>query len=72
MAMRCRYLAYMSTQYDDIFVSLVVAKPIVRPSEIPSDIWYLRILQLARYYSYRLRIPVVSELAHKVVALTYS
>ena len=43
----------------------LVTKPIVRPSAVPSDNWYLRTLQLARYYSYRLRIPVACELAHR-------
>ena len=70
IAIRCRHLVYMSTQYD-VSCRWLVAKPIVRPSEIPSHIRYLRTLQLARYYSYRLRIPVASELAHRVVALTY-
>ena len=70
--MRCRHLVYMSTQYNDVSCHWLVAKPIVRPSEVPSDIRYLRTLQLARYYSYRLRVPVASELSHGVVALTYS
>ena len=69
IAMRCRHLVYISTQYDDISCRWLVAKPIVRQFEVSSDI---RTLQLARYYSFRLRIPVVSRLAHRVVALTYS
>ena len=69
--MRCRLLVYMSTQYNDVLRRWLVAKPIVRPSEVPSNIRYLRTLQLARRYSYSLRVPVTSELAHRVVALTY-
>ena len=69
--MRCRHLVYMSTQYN-VLCCRLVAKPIVQPSEVPSDIRYLRTLQLVRYYSYCPHIPVLSELGHRVVALTYS
>ena len=41
-AMRCRYLMYVSTQYDDVLSRCLVTKPIVRPSEQPSDVRYLR------------------------------
>ena len=49
-----------------------VARPIIRLSKVhvhvPSNIQYLQTLQLACYYSYFLRIPVASELPHRVVA----
>ena len=64
IAMRCRHLVYMSTQYNNVSCRWLVAKPIVRPSKVPFDIRYLRTLQLARYYFYHLRVPVASELAH--------
>ena len=51
IAMRCRCLMYVSTQYDDVSSRCLVAKPIVRPSEQPSDVRYLRTSQLARSYS---------------------
>ena len=41
----------------------LVAKPMVRPFEVPFNIQYLRTLQLVHYYSYRLLILVVFELA---------
>ena len=67
--MRCMY---MSTQYDDISCRWLVAKPIVQPFEVLSNIRYFWTLQLARYYSYCLRILVASRLVHRLVALTYS
>ena len=69
--MRCRYVVYMSTQYDDVLCRWLVAKPIVQLSEVPSDNRYLQTLQLAHDYFYRLGIPDVSELAHRVAASTY-
>ena len=51
IVMRCRRLMYVSTQYDDVSSRCLVAKPIVRPSEQPSDVRYLRTSQLARSYS---------------------
>ena len=69
--MHCRHLVYVNTQYNDVSCRWLVAKFIVQPSEVPSDIQYLRTLQLARYYSYHLHVLVASKLAHRVVALTY-
>ena len=40
MAMHCRYLVYMNTEYDDVLCRWLVTKPIVRPSKVPSDIQY--------------------------------
>ena len=48
IAMRCRCIMYVSTQYDDVSCCCLIAKPIVRPSELPSDV---RTSQLARSYS---------------------
>ena len=70
--MRCKHLVYMSTQYNGISCHWLVIKLIVWLSKVPSDIRYQRTLQLAHYYSYRLCILLASELAHRVVALTYS
>ena len=51
IVMHCRCLMYVSTQYDDVSSRCFVAKPIVRPSEQPSDVRYLRTSQLTRSYS---------------------
>ena len=69
MVVQVKRGVYMCTECDDVSCRWLVTKSIVRPSEVLSDI---RTLRLAHYYSYRPRIPVASELAHKVVALTYS
>ena len=42
-----------------------------KPTPIRSTVQYLWTLQLARYYSYCLRVPIASELAHRLVAPTY-
>ena len=50
IVMRCRCLMYVGTQYDDVSSRCLVAKPIIRPSEQPSDVRYLWTLQLACSY----------------------
>ena len=54
IVMRCR--VDMSTQYNDVSCRWLVTKPIVWSSEVHIN-------------SYRLHIPVASELAYRVVAL---
>ena len=50
LAMCCRHLVYMSTHCDEVLCHWLVATSIVRASKVPSDIPYLRTLQLAHNY----------------------
>ena len=46
LAMRCRYVVYMSTLYDNVSCCWFVAKSIIRPSKVSSDTCYLRTLAI--------------------------